>query len=162
MNVEEIRTTEPGAESLRHLVVDIWTLLVGLPVELAERETLALVGRPLVVGRIEVLGQWRGHIGVLATAGLATGIAAAMFDKRPADVTEDDRCDAIGELTNVTGGNFKALLAPLESELSLPRVSSGAAPALMAGERVLGEVALSCEGQALIVTFVAGATTPGP
>ena len=157
MNVEQAHTTEPGAESLRHLVVDIWTALVGLPMVLAERETLALVGRPLVSGRIEVLGQWRGHIGVMATAGLATGIASAMFDKRAVDVSEDDRCDAIGELTNVTGGNFKALLAPLESQLTLPRVTSGAPPALAPGERLLGEVALGCEGQALIVTFVAGA-----
>ena len=157
MNLDEGLEAELAGEGLRQLVTDIWSALVGLPVALAAPDALALAGRPLVSGRIEVHGQWRGSITVTATAGLATGIAAAMFDKRPADIVEDDRCDAIGELTNVTGGNFKALLAPLESRLSLPRVTSGAPAAPGPGERTLGEVGLTSDGQALLVRFIAGA-----
>jgi hypothetical protein len=157
MNLETARGVEPDADGLRQIVTDIWTALVGLPFTLAEPRALGLTGRPLVSGSIEVDGQWRGHISITATAGLATGIATAMFDKRALEISEDDRRDAIGELTNVTGGNFKALLAPLESRLSLPQVASGAPRPAAPGERTLGEVALTCDGQALLVTFVAAA-----
>jgi CheY-specific phosphatase CheX len=148
---------EPNAAGLQQIVMDVWTTLLGLPAEPADPASIELGGRPLLCGSIEVMGQWRGSITVTATTGMATGIAATMFDKRAADVTEDDRRDAVGELTNVMGGNFKAMLAPLESALSLPRVSPGAAPAPTRAERPLGEVALHTDGQALLVRFVAAA-----
>jgi chemotaxis protein CheX len=146
---------EVEVTGLRQIVVDIWNTLVGLPATQVEVAALELAGRPLLCGHIEVLGQWRGRITITATAGVATGIASAMFDKAAAEVTEEDRRDAIGELTNVTGGNFKALLSPLESRLSLPSVAPGPPLPVTEGEHVLGEVALLCDGQALLVAFVA-------
>jgi CheY-specific phosphatase CheX len=155
MSQEMEHAVEPDAQGLRQIVTDIWATLLGLPATPVDPATLELAGRPLVSGQIEVQGQWRGRITVTATAGLATGIAATMFDRPAAEITEEDRRDAIGELTNVTGGNFKALLAPLESHLSLPRVASGPPRAVSAEERILGEVALVCEGQSLLAAFIA-------
>ena len=160
VDAEGARVGDPEPDVLGLIVKNIWGALLALPATAAAPAEMELAGRPLITGHIEVNGQWQGRITVTATAGLATGIAVAMFDKGASDVLEEDRRDAIGELTNVIGGNFKALLAPLESRLTLPKVGAGPPAVLGEGERLLGDVGLLSEGQSLVVRFVAG-TPPG-
>ena len=47
-----------------------------------------------------------------------------MFGAEPGDLSDDEVSDALGELTNMVGGNIKSLL-PAPSQLSLPSVAAG-------------------------------------
>ncbi len=61
---------------------------------------------------------------VSCSPSLGRRIAAAMFGLRPADATEQDVDDALGEVANIIGGTVKAA-ADLDCDLSLPSVSRG-------------------------------------
>ena len=52
-------------------------------------------------------------------------MTAILFDRAEREVSLDDVRDALGEITNMIGGNVKALL-PTPSRLSLPTVVEGA------------------------------------
>lgn len=66
-------------------------------------------------------GGWEGRIVVQATASFARAVAAKMFGMPRDEVPTMDADDAVGELTNVVGGNLKALLGEDEVDLGLPQ-----------------------------------------
>lgn len=74
---------------------------------------------------VVLIGDWPGVVSVAAETKLAEALAMHLFDVDADEVTELDRRDALGELTNMTGGNLKALL-PGSSHLGLPVVADGA------------------------------------
>ena len=55
-----------------------------------------------------------------------------MFGSAPDVVTDAEVVDALGELTNMIGGNVKSLL-PAPSQLSLPMVSDSVWPTTVPG-----------------------------
>jgi chemotaxis protein CheX len=59
-------------------------------------------------------------------------VAATMFDTQPEVVTDAEVVDALGELTNMIGGNIKSLL-PAPSQLSLPMVAESVWPTSVPG-----------------------------
>ena len=79
-------------------------------------------GRPRLVGRVEITGQWEGAVTIDCDAELAARIAAVMFGMEDGGAEPDEIRDALGELANMAGGNIKSLL-PAPSQLSLPTVS---------------------------------------
>ncbi len=54
-------------------------------------------------------------------AAVAVRVAEAMFDLTPDEVTDGDASEAIGEVTNIFGGNVKGVLG-LSATLSFPTV----------------------------------------
>ncbi|MEM7248315.1 MAG: chemotaxis protein CheX, partial [Acidobacteriota bacterium] len=82
---------------------------------------------------------------------LARRSAAAMFDSDPAELAEDELCDALGELANVAGGAVKAAAAG-DVALSLPRVTLGLAPRRAAETRLA--TVFSCEDELLEVVLL--------
>jgi CheY-specific phosphatase CheX len=74
---------------------------------------------------IHITGAVDGAVVLHVTEAFARRVAAAMFriDADTASIT--DQQDALGELCNVVGGNFKSLL-PEPCRLSLPAVVEGA------------------------------------
>jgi chemotaxis protein CheX len=92
----------------------------------------ALSGRPSMVGAVRVTDAWFGAVVLEMTPGLARWVAATMFDTQPEVVTDAEVVDALGELTNMIGGNIKSLL-PAPSQLSLPMVAESVWPTSVPG-----------------------------
>jgi chemotaxis protein CheX len=83
-----------------------------------------------------------------------------MFQADEAPSGEEIR-DALGELTNVIGGNVKALF-PGPSALSLPTVAVGSDYDLgVIDASATRTVSFTCDGQPLVVTLFEGPTGNG-
>jgi chemotaxis protein CheX len=102
----------------------------------------ALAGRPSIVGAVRVTDAWFGAVVLEMTPGLARSVAATMFDSSPDVVTDPEVVDALGELTNMIGGNVKSLL-PAPSQLSLPMVSESVWPTTVPGSVAVCRIAFS-------------------
>jgi chemotaxis protein CheX len=77
--------------------------------------------------------------------------AAAMFGLSAVELTDAEVTDAVGELTNIIGGNIKSLL-PGPSRLSMPVVTISPADAVrMPAAAPVNAVWLTCEGLPLTV-----------
>jgi chemotaxis protein CheX len=139
-------------EQIVGITQDVWSSFTGRPVD-AGPEKVALDGDGVAVGRVTVTGGWRGHVLLACPTRLARTAAAAMFD-RPADaLTDDEVADALGELTNMIGGNVKSLL-PGPSRLSMPAVTIGAsAGGPVPGGVLVNAVTLACDGLPLTVSI---------
>lgn len=103
-----------------------------------------------VVAWVDVHGPWTGRASLETSSGTASDLARALL-RVPAGtpVTDDDLVDALGEVTNVVGGNLKALL-PDHGTLGLPQVA-GALPQDGSGHPVQ-RVPLGWRGRSLVVT----------
>ncbi len=76
-------------------------------------------------GVVQISGAWDGAVTVQCSARAARHAARTMFGLTDDNVSISDLQDALGELTNMTGGNIKALL-PETCHLGLPVVVEGA------------------------------------
>lgn len=74
---------------------------------------------------VHITGAVDGAVVLHVTDAFARRVAGRMFNLDPAQATLTDEQDALGELCNVVGGNFKSLL-PEPCRLSLPTVIEGA------------------------------------
>lgn len=73
---------------------------------------------------VQISGGWEGAVSLRCSGALARDATAAMFGVDAAAATDDEIKDAVGELVNIVGGNFKALLGN-DCKLSLPTVAIG-------------------------------------
>jgi chemotaxis protein CheX len=119
-------------------------------------------GGAVTVGCVTVSGGWQGSVLLACPAQLARMAAAAMFD-RPAEQLDDrEVADALGELTNMVGGNIKSLI-PGPSRLSMPAVTVGSSLTVpMPGMSLVSTVSLACEGLPLTVSVWREGPEPGP
>jgi len=91
--------------------------------------------RPLVPGdvppatevsaSVSLTGAWHGHVVITCSARAARRAAAAFLAMEPAEVSDEDMTDVMGELANIVGGNVKSMLPPATA-VSLPHVVTGA------------------------------------
>ena len=85
---------------------------------------------------------------------VARRAASIMFSKAAEETTRADLQDAIAELLNMIGGNFKALL-PGQCFLSLPAVVEGGDySARVPGSTVFGKIAFGCENDIVSVVIL--------
>jgi chemotaxis protein CheX len=77
-----------------------------------------------VSASVSVTGAWRGHVVLSCSSVAARNAAAALMGVEFDEVTAEDVADALGELSNILGGNVKSLL-PEPCALSLPHVLLG-------------------------------------
>ncbi|MBL8987585.1 MAG: chemotaxis protein CheX [Gemmatimonadetes bacterium] len=75
-------------------------------------------------GVVQISGAWDGAVAVQCGEDLVRRAAVAMFAIAPEAVSSAEMQDALGELANMVGGNFKALL-PEPCFLSLPVTVEG-------------------------------------
>jgi chemotaxis protein CheX len=76
-----------------------------------------------------------------------------MFAADPGTLSADEVGDALGELTNMVGGNIKSLL-PAPSKLSIPSVAGGESYTVRVPGAVLVErVALVCAAGPLHISI---------
>lgn len=111
------------------IVNEVWSSMLGLPVDPLDIENPPQIEGPAVSGSVGVNGATDCLICVEMSSDAARLFGATMFGLSEEEASEDDISDAIGELTNMVGGNIKSLL-PEPSALSLPVVAQGTSPTL--------------------------------
>lgn len=138
-------------EQIVGITRDVWSSFTGRDVDAAPGDA-ALDGGEAAVGRVAVTGGWRGWVLLACPTRLARTAAAAMFERPAETLTDDEVADALGELTNMVGGNLKSVL-PGPSRLSMPAVTVGAsAAAPVPGGVLVIAVSLACDGLPLTVS----------
>ena len=114
-----------SAEQMTEIAQEVWESFLSmslLPHPLGP-DAPALEGQT-VTGCVHVSGEWTGSVFLSCHLDVATAAAEAMFAADPGSLSAEEVGDALGELTNMVGGNVKSLL-PAPSALSIPSVAEG-------------------------------------
>jgi hypothetical protein len=138
-------------ESIHRVVEGIWARALGWSLR-THPDAPAGAG-DVLEGRVDVVGAWEGTISLQCPAAFAREAAAILFGAAPEGMSEDQTRDALGELTNMTGGSLKALF-PGPSRLVPPSVVSNPAVLPPPGSRLLRQMAFECRGHFLRVTVL--------
>ena len=112
---------------------DIWASFLDLPLEPVPADTVDVTAMRIVGGIVTVFDAWSGAVQLEVSRPFAEIAAKRMFasDGAVSDVEVDD---ALGELTNMIGGNIKSLLpapssrARLASPATRSRMSAPSGP----------------------------------
>ena len=133
-----------SSDDVAQIVQEVFSSMLGLDIEPVEIEVDH--AGAAVAGSVGVSGATDCLISMEMQEQAARAVAAAMFGLDAPDVSDDDIADAVGELTNMVGGNIKSLL-PEPSTLSLPVVAHGRIPTLkvVGGKQLLNQAFLSGE-----------------
>jgi CheY-specific phosphatase CheX len=111
-----------GAVQIHQVTQTVWSTVLGLkiqPTKVAPPEA-----ERFVIGKVSISGAWRGAVTVGCSAELARSVAASMFALLPGAASLEEIRDAVGELTNMVGGNIKSLMKG-DCRLSVPAVVEG-------------------------------------
>jgi CheY-specific phosphatase CheX len=95
--------------SIHDIAQNIFGSVLGFEVEMGD-PFRASRGEPTLAGVVQISGKWEGAVALLVTLPLARRAAISMLGIDDGEVSSDDQRDAVGELGNIVGGNFKALL----------------------------------------------------
>ncbi len=134
-------TMEFSTEALGQIVTDIWTSMLGFPVE-ARGEPMDVNGTRHLSASVQISGGWEGTVLVSCPEALAQRVAGVMFDTPEA--SDDEIRDALGEVANMTAGNVKALVESY-CRLSLPMVAEGRELAIsIPGSKVVAQANFDC------------------
>ncbi|HYP88801.1 MAG TPA: chemotaxis protein CheX [Polyangiaceae bacterium] len=145
---------------LREVIETIWSVTLGLEL-VSPNGSIPPAAHEVMCGFIQVSGAWSGTITVTMGERLARRAAAAMFDQAAESLGPAELQDALGEITNMTGGSVKALL-PGPSHLSLPSVVSGTDFAVSApGAVVTSDVTFQVRGSQIRVRVLERRRAPG-
>ena len=131
------------SEQITEIVQEVWASFLSmslLPHPLGA-DAPALEGQT-VTGCVHVSGEWTGSVFLSCDVAVAAAAAEAMFAADPGSLSDEEVSDAVGELTNMVGGNIKSLL-PAPSRLSVPTIAVGASGSVrVPGAVLLDRVAL--------------------
>lgn len=138
-------------DDIRQITAAVWQATLDLPLD---ETPVGFDDGVRLTGCVVISGGWHGAVTLVASEPLAQRAAARMFDVAEADLDADEVRDALGELTNMTGGNIKTLLGG-ESQLSIPSVTWGREYGVFVpGASVVNSVELACGGEPLRVTVL--------
>ncbi len=149
-------STEPPAVTaadITSIAQDVWSSFLPMDLEVHPlgADAPGLEGRTMT-GTVHVSGEWQGTVFLEVPSDLASAAAEAMFAADPGSLSADEVCDALGELTNMVGGNIKSLL-PAPSKLSIPSVAEGESYTVrVPGAVLVDRVALVCAAGPLHVS----------
>ncbi|MBO3130009.1 chemotaxis protein CheX [Dermatophilus congolensis] len=126
------------SDDVAAIVQEVWSSMLGLDIE-PIGETEGVTGQA-IAGSVGVTGASDCLIALEMTVDTAKLVGATMFMMGLDEVSMGDVTDAVGELTNMIGGNIKSLL-PEPSTLSLPVVAQGEPPTMkvIGGETILAQ-----------------------
>jgi chemotaxis protein CheX len=111
-------------ELLNAVLSDIFTTMLGFSISSAETvPEITFLGRACLCS-ISITGTWNGNVIVQCSEELAREMGAGMFGMEVDAISKAEVRDAMGEVTNMVGGNLKKNL-PGPSSLSLPNVMFG-------------------------------------
>jgi len=123
----------------------IWKSILNLDVKKTVEEYCPLGGEDILAGCVHISGEWQGVVALDCPLELAKKAASIMFQMNEDEVTSDLVQDALGELTNMTGGNLKSLL-PEPCFLSLPAVTMTQHGLRIPGSELVTSVTFQCWG----------------
>jgi chemotaxis protein CheX len=111
-------------ELLNTILSEIFTTMLGLSISSTETvPEISFLGRACLCS-ISITGTWNGNVIVQCSDELARELGAGMFGMEKDAIEKAEVRDAMGEITNMIGGNLKKNL-PGPSSLSLPNVMFG-------------------------------------
>jgi chemotaxis protein CheX len=152
--MQETLTQDLG-QDISTLSEAIWLQVLHLVLHPSPTGTGALPSGRTVDGIVAISGDFQGAVIVQMSEALARRVATIMFSLGDATPTLEDVQDAVGEITNMTGGNLKALM-PGTCHLALPAVIDGIDYRIrIPTARVLTRVLFECEGHPVVVSLVA-------
>lgn len=142
-------------EELIEITERVWDSLFEVPLEVrGPGDATPRASGRAISGCVQITGAWEGAVTLHCSEQLARLVTGAMFEIDPADASDDDVRDALGELANMVGGNVKALL-PEPCRISLPAVADGADYKLsIPGAYPLTAITWTCGGEALMVRIL--------
>lgn len=109
------------AAKLNEIALKVWSMVLGLSLKPSKPDPARTEAKVFVLGRVTISGTWQGSVTLGCSQALARRAAGAMFGKPASEADASDIRDALGELTNMVGGNFKTLLKG-DCRLSVPEV----------------------------------------
>lgn len=131
----------------------IWQSILDLDVTRVEEPYKIEQKENTLIGCVHITGGWSGTLTLQCPIPLARRAAAIMFSKSEDDTDMSDIKDALGELTNMTGGNIKALFTG-QCHLSLPTVAVTDFDLHVLGGELLTRESFSCENRIFTVSLV--------
>ena len=131
-------------EELTEIAKVIWESVIGLPLQPIHEAEAPRSNDALTV-QVRVSGAWNGSVAATVSPSLGRKIASAMLQIDAESLSPPDVSDALLEVVNMLGGNFKALLPPV-CKLSLPDLVTD--PAQTAGT-LEGRAHFTCEQEPL-------------
>lgn len=145
-----------GQDEIREIVRSIWESVLGWDIQPTPVPDLPRGNRGFRTAFIQIAGAWEGAVVCISSEALARRAAEVIFGMKPESLTIELLHDALGELTNMVGGNLKALL-PGPSFLCLPAVVEGSDYSIcVPAARPVVEAAFSSHGQPFTVKLLAG------
>lgn len=140
--------------SVAELAESVWEQTIGVALVPVPAGEPVAEGRT-IEGHVHVSGQWRGTLVLQCSFAAAEAATRQMFSLGESVPTLGDVQDAIGELTNMVGGNVKALMSEDGCFLSLPVVVEGRDFSVhVSGARVMTRHAFTSEGASVVVTLL--------
>jgi len=145
---------EDMEQNIVALSENIWLTVLGLPMTQSDLTNGTLPHGPTLDGIITISGAFQGTVILQVPRPLAQRAAQIMFSLQETPTLADMQ-DALGEITNMTGGHLKALMSG-DCYLSLPAVVEGNDYSIrIPSARVLNRVVMDCEGVPAVVSLVA-------
>jgi len=145
-------------DTIQEVVRSIWETVLGWDIQPTPALDLPHGNRAFRTGFIQIAGAWQGAVVCIGSGVLVRRAAATMFGLSHDALTVELLHDAFGELTNMIGGNLKALL-PGPSFLCLPAVVEGADYSVcVPSARPVVEASFSSQGQPFTVKLLAAIT----
>ena len=137
-------------DQLTDAVRMVLSSLVEFPVDPVDPDVDGGVdAKDALTGFVTIGGDVDAVVVVRCDRSLATDIAAGMFAMPADELSHGDVVDALGEVTNMTGGSVKALLDGT-CRLGLPIVTSGAPNAVVVpGTRQVARMVLAHDDRLL-------------
>jgi chemotaxis protein CheX len=133
---------EPYKADIYQLTESVFLSMLGLDVEPSDAE---LPSTEMITGAIYYAGSWKGATILQCEPAEAYEFTARLMGVLRPTGFDDDVRDAMGELTNILGGNMKPIL-PHGVALSMPSVVNGPSSALrLCGNAPLVRLAFRCE-----------------
>lgn len=131
----------------------IWKSILSLDVKPAQNGSSDSENNYALAGCIHITGAWNGTVTIHYPMFLAKQVASIMFDLHGEPVKNELIQDALGELTNMTGGNIKSLL-PEPCFLSLPAVAVTDSAMRVPGSELVTKVTFKCNGENFLVSLL--------
>jgi chemotaxis protein CheX len=140
-------------EEICQYTENIWKSILDLDVKKTNEEYSPPPGESLFAGCVHISGKWEGAVVLDCPTELAKKVASLMFKLTEDELSSDLVQDALGELTNMTGGNLKSLL-PEPCYLSLPTVTVTECGLKIPGSELTTTVIFKCWGYKFRVSIL--------
>ena len=131
----------------------IWKSILDLDAKPAQESFEFSQNKDSLAGCVQITGSWEGSVAIHCPNKLAREWASIMFDLDGSSAAKEEIQDALGELTNMTGGNIKSLL-PEPCYLSIPAVAYTDSALRFPGSELVTQVTFECNSNFFLVSLL--------